>query len=454
MNDNTFFERYVAEAFDREGSGRPVPDAIHDDLITRAGRQRQWPTWLASVKEPPMRLSNSLAVGSPTVRVLATMSAALLLILAMTLVGVAGKSLLAADGTIVVDPEGNGDFTTIAEAVDAAKDGDTVVLRAGTYPESTEVTKALTIRGEDPETAIIEIAIGCSTDQATFETTCPPDVPMHPEHGPFGFWVQGVDVTVEDVHFHFGALASGVAIDGGSASLSGLSTGAEEGEGALMVHAGDGARVLVEDSDLGDGWVLARDGSQVTVERSALGSVFAEAPPDGDQHVVRDSQFTFGTLSRGKILVEGNDYTLAPELAQDSHVVIESGEGWVIRNNTLDGAQGVYGAIDIQAGAGPGTIEGNTFTSNRYGIVLSNDSVIRDNEFRDGEIGVKVDRSAPRLEGNTVEGMSQYGVNLWYSDPVLTGNRLCDSTTDLFIGSNSDPVIDDSNEICVTETAD
>ena len=75
MNDNTSFERYVAEAFDREGPGRPVPDAIHDDLLTRAGRQRQWPTWLAFVKEPPMRLTNSHAVGSPTLRVLATMAA-------------------------------------------------------------------------------------------------------------------------------------------------------------------------------------------------------------------------------------------------------------------------------------------------------------------------------------------------------------------------------------------
>ena len=328
-----------------------------------------------------------------------------------------------------------------------------MVLNAGTYPESTDVTKAITIRGADPETAIVEIAIGCETDQ-NFETTCPDGVPMHPEHGPYGFWLQGVDAAIEDVHFHFGALASGVAIDGGSASLAGLSTTGEEGSGALMVHVAEGGRVLVEDSDLGDGWVLARGESQATVERSELGSVFAEAPPEGEQHVVRDSQLTFGTLSRGKILVEGNVYTLVPELANDSHVIIEGGEGWVIRNNTLDGAQGFSGAIDIQSPAGPGTIEGNTFTGNRYGIVLANDSVIQDNQISDGDIGVRLLGGEPRLVGNTVEGMSQFGVNMAFSDPVLQGNRLCGNETDLFIGSGSDPTIDDSNEICVTDSAE
>ena len=52
MNDDKAFERDVIEAFDREGAGRPVPDAIHDDLLTYADRTRQRPGWLASLKEP------------------------------------------------------------------------------------------------------------------------------------------------------------------------------------------------------------------------------------------------------------------------------------------------------------------------------------------------------------------------------------------------------------------
>ena len=96
MNDNTAFERTVAEAFDREGRGRPVPDAIHDELTSYAGRTRQWPNWLASIKEPPMRLDNRTAVGSPTVRVVALLASTLLLVLLLAAAGIAGQRLLAA----------------------------------------------------------------------------------------------------------------------------------------------------------------------------------------------------------------------------------------------------------------------------------------------------------------------------------------------------------------------
>lgn len=50
---------------------------------------------------------------------------------------------------IVVDHEGAGDFSTIAAGVAAASDGDTVLIKAGTYFESTlELSGNLTIEGE------------------------------------------------------------------------------------------------------------------------------------------------------------------------------------------------------------------------------------------------------------------------------------------------------------------
>jgi nitrous oxidase accessory protein NosD len=454
MNDKTSFERYVIEAFDREGPGRPVPDAIHDELITRAGRQRQWPTWLASVKEPPMRLSNANAVGSPTIRVAAIMAATLLLILALAVAGVAGKNLLAADGTIVVDPEGNGDFTTITEAVAVATDGDTVLLKSGTYDESIVVTKAVTIRGEDPETAVIEVAAGCTTDQTDWDTTCPPEVPTccGDDAGPFGIALLGVDATVSNVHFHFHALADGVVVEGGSALLEGLSHSTEDGTGGLMVPI-EGARVTIEDSDLGWGWVIPDRASDVTIEGSTVGIVIAETDNDAEPRIIRDNVIKGQIWSAGPTVIEGNEFPAGPERAEiEAMIIIQGGQGWVVRDNVFAGAVGVYPALEVQGSLGSGTIEGNTFTDNEIALTISNDSLIRDNTFTGGDVGIRMNGGAPELIDNTVENMSDIGVSLAFTDPILTGNRLCGSPRDLFIGTGSEPVIADDNDICVTDS--
>ena len=50
---------------------------------------------------------------------------------------------------ITVDHDGAGDFSTIAAGVAAASDGDTVLIRAGTYFESNlELSGDITIEGE------------------------------------------------------------------------------------------------------------------------------------------------------------------------------------------------------------------------------------------------------------------------------------------------------------------
>ena len=135
MNDNTTFERFVADQFAREG--RPTPaGTVHDDILSRVSQARQRPRWLAFIKEPPMRLSSSLAVGSPTARVAAIMVATLLLALLVAGAGIAGSRLLATDGTIVVDQNGGGTVETITAAVALAEDGDRIFIRPGTYTET------------------------------------------------------------------------------------------------------------------------------------------------------------------------------------------------------------------------------------------------------------------------------------------------------------------------------
>lgn len=63
---------------------------------------------------------------------------------------------LAAQKTWIVDGTGNGDFKKPQQAVDAANNGDEIVIRGGVYPSFTASQKWLTIRGENrPQVFIV-----------------------------------------------------------------------------------------------------------------------------------------------------------------------------------------------------------------------------------------------------------------------------------------------------------
>ncbi len=61
--------------------------------------------------------------------------------------------LARSESATIVVPD---DFPAIQEAIDSAVDGDTVFVKAGTYYEHIDVDKALSIVGEDVDTAIID----------------------------------------------------------------------------------------------------------------------------------------------------------------------------------------------------------------------------------------------------------------------------------------------------------
>src|SRR5688572_4245804 len=158
MNGDPVLERDLRTLFAATAPSRP-PEHLLDDIVSTASGRRRRPRWLALIKEPPMRDASRVAVGSPTARLAAILAATLLLTVLAAGAVVAGASYLASLAPLVVDPSDPEAYQTIAAAVDAAEDGDMILVRPGTYMESVTITKDITLRGDGPREAIvIEIA--------------------------------------------------------------------------------------------------------------------------------------------------------------------------------------------------------------------------------------------------------------------------------------------------------
>ena len=93
MNDDTRQGRDVASFFAATAPSRS-PDTLLDDVFLTTGQMRPRPRWLAILKEPPMRISTRVAVGSPTYRLAAVVVLTLLLAVAATAGVIGAASLL------------------------------------------------------------------------------------------------------------------------------------------------------------------------------------------------------------------------------------------------------------------------------------------------------------------------------------------------------------------------
>ena len=73
----------------------------------------------------------------------------------LVLIGALGAGVSAREGaTHVVAAVGSGDFSTIGKAL-AAADGDTILVRPGSYIESLIVDKGISLQGDGPVDAIV-----------------------------------------------------------------------------------------------------------------------------------------------------------------------------------------------------------------------------------------------------------------------------------------------------------
>lgn len=378
----------------------------------------------------------------------AVAASAATIVLAATLVvprGDPGPGVVpgAAGGTIrVVAADDSGDFTTINEAIEAAVDGDTILVRPGDYAESVWIDKAITLQGEGRREGVV----------ISYPEGTPPDPRMEDK---LTMYIDRVDATVRGLTIRAPLEAGAVMIDGGAPTFTDVSV--EAGPDAMgSFWFGGGTTATVSDSSWDGTWIVA--GSSPTLEGnsvSGFGRLFG--PSDA---VIRGNAF----LGEADIAVnlfsglfEGNDF-------DGTNLTIESGtlEGGgpddsdlTIRGNTFhdvkwDATRGM-GAVVIRDPGSTVAIADNSISGSDTGIVLQSrvTATVSGNKLTGNVNAVTTASSDVVLEDNAITG-NRTGLKVFGSEqPTLTGNTFCQNGANVeMMSAGQEPPGLEGNEVC------
>jgi parallel beta-helix repeat protein len=463
MTDRTAFERFLAERFDDVGSGRSMPEASVDELRARARASRQRPQWLALVQEPPLRSSVHVVVGSPSARMAVLVLATLLLVTLTLGAGIAGVNLLASEDrppeTLVVAQDGSGQFTTVAEAVAAARDDDTILVRPGHYVESVVVVgKDLTIMGDAEaarEDIVLEAASGVlPMDYAPASGEGAPDMDALIAAGkPYAWALLLADTETSVSHFTVIGQRVGTAVPvigpDATATLDDLDvriTGQPSGHW-LSVNWGAGSKGTLSDSEV-EGWLAMGADTRVTIEDDILPRTCLVAWEPGIDLVIRRNTLHGCPYEKGIDI--GDNSSMADA---SNTVLIEGNDIWVEDvpdDATSDGFSNGRPAIQL-GGSGSITIRTNKIHDSVIGIIadVSQELAleIEGNDIYGNGVGVSGIDEFSRLASNTIHG-NYTGVEIgFWADPVIEDNTITENQIGLSVSGSAAPVLT-GNIIC------
>lgn len=465
-------ERRLAAWLADERGSVPPEAGVHDILAATSSR-RPLPRWLALIKEPPMRTASRVAVGSPTVRLVSILAATLLLALAASGAAMAGASLLAGPAIHVVDPSDSSAYQTVSTAIAAAQDGDTVLVKPGTYEESLLITTDITLLGEGGRDAVI-LRFPPDAPTATMQAGTPWAVTL-----PVGLWIDGTHAVIRGVTVSGAAPGMGIFIDGGDPAIEDVVIDVEGTDSAdrlpervaVLLHGG--SRPTISGSAWDD-YFAAREGSSPTIERNTISGIGGLSLDGPGPATVTSNKFTAGA---GMSASGGLTGTIADNVLEGGEIVIDTGADMLVRGNTATGVQkpaegaivvtgggsrariidnrvtGSSSAIVVSSGA-QAIVEGNELTGNGLGVsvVTAATTTVRENAIYGGGTGVLVGTGGPVIEGNTIES-NEIGVSLGTTAaPVLSGNRFCGNGETVRV-TGEHPVTLEGNEICPEDVA-
>jgi hypothetical protein len=387
-----------------------------------------------------MRISSRVAVGSPTARVSAVLATTLLIAILGVGALVAGAAYLAGSGPIVVAQDGSGTYTTITEAVAAAEDGDTILVRPGTYVEVVAIDKTVTVAGDGArETIIVE----APEDGPRLRTGRAAEIDPGPVS--YAVLIDGSDPTLRGLTLR--GVASSVHIRNAAPTLEDLlfdgvgipccgDTGARRYD--VIVLTGESSPTIARNTFIGTGVLGIYDGSAPRID----GNTFT-----GGGHI-------WGNPGIGAVIRKN---TISDTMGYGISVYGPRPVDALIEGNTISAAEGVGIEVgfNVSAGVDP-VIRDNTIEGGSTGInVVGEDArpTIERNVVRGSETGIFVGPGASAtIEGNRIEA-NEIGLGLAPSaTPVLVGNMICDNRVN--VAADGSTVSLDGNTICPNGSAE
>jgi hypothetical protein len=323
-------------------------------------------------------------------------------------VGVLGpRFAMHAGRTIVVDPDGSAEATTIDAALALASDGDTIEVRPGTYHEALTITGDITIAGTGSPGGVV-IDVSAAERTVTFDG------------GVLGLGIllQGSDAVLRGLDITGGPETLAVHIDGGAPTLDGV-TVSVPGEPSVALLLSGGTTAAITNGQL-SGYVKVQDSSP-TIAGTTVHAPGISVDLPASQPVLRDNTFvgptgiSFSWGSGG--LVDSNQFGLGGEIG------IDTGADPIIRGNTFDGG----GSAACASCSGSAIRVSATHWS-------------PENE---GLTGVESSTAAPVIENNDI-GHRAIGIDIRgeFADPLVRGNAIHDNAQGIAITGGAARVMD------------
>jgi nitrous oxidase accessory protein len=284
-------------------------------------------------------------------------------------------------------------YPTIEEAVNAANPGDTIYVKAGIYHEPINVTKSVSLVGENRKTTLIDKGIIIRADGVTVNGfTISNNLPGDNVHG---VWIESSECLITN-NILVACRHEGIFLDGRSG-------GANEN---VVTN-----NYIVNNSDCG---VLVWGGSDNTIGFNTITNNFFGV------------YFYSPGSNTTRNLVEGNEITNN----QDAGVVLDaysSGNAIIANNVSNNGWKGFFwtSGIAFAQQSEANQIVSNTIMNNKIGIsqyYFSNNNTLHHNSFINNAMQVYNDATPP-------------SVNIWDDGYPSGGNYWSDyNGTDVFSG--------------------
>ena len=357
-----------------------------------------------------------------------------------------------AGSTHVVAADGTGDFSTIAGAVTSAAEGDTVLVRPGSYVEAIVIDKDITLAGDGPRE---DIVISAPDDAPVFAFAETGGIQQYNAH--YVLLIDDTEAEVRGLTFDGDA----VIVDGGSPTLSDLVLVGNE----LLIQAGSTATFM--DSLMIDGGGIETAGRS---EPLIAGNVLRGGPSIvgsmGDGAIIRDNTLT-DTLNgiglggmRGdepsSALIEGNTITGTGGYAINAPSHGTSAP--VIRDNTISGSRngiqisGAGGATSTPDSGSPNgaaarpLVTGNEISAEMIAISIAwSDANVVDNTIREAWNGIVLFGSgSPEIMRNEVD-VDGFGLDIGANtSPSVEGNDVCGGSASINIHESATPSLGDN----------